>query len=107
MTQWESKLGNLYRINMKPLELTISFLLGDLFDVEAPSAAVDGLNLSFTTLEGSSHDFDGITLANGDGSYFVLSLKFLVHVTAHFQSSDVGSSSEMSFSGFSALRRDV
>ena len=87
--------------------LTVGLFFNDLFDMEAPSASIDGLNFTFTTSKSASDDLDGITLANGDGSHFVLSLKFLVNMATHLYSFDVRSGSEMSLTAFSALGGDT
>ena len=51
--------------------LAVDLLLDQLFDVDAPSAAVAGLNLAGTTLVGAAHNLDCITLAYGDATYVV------------------------------------
>lgn len=51
---------------MEEVLVTIGLLLGDFFDVEAPFLSVDCLNFAFSALECSSHDLDGVTLADGD-----------------------------------------
>ena len=56
--------------------------------MKGPSLSVDGLNLALTALEGSAHDLDGVTLADGDGTNVVLSAEFLAQVGAHDLSSD-------------------
>ena len=56
--------------------------------MESPSLSVDGLDLALTTLEVASHDLDGVTLADGDGTNVVLGAELLVQVAAHDLSSD-------------------
>ena len=58
--------------------------------MEAPSLSVDRLDLAFSSLEGSTHDFDGVTLADGNGADGVLSAEVLAHVGAHYLSPDAG-----------------
>ena len=38
------------------MALTVGLLSDDLFDVEAPSLSVDGLNLALSALKSSTHD---------------------------------------------------
>jgi len=52
--------------------LGVSLFPHDFLNVDAPSSAVDGNDLTFTALVGATHDLDLITLAHGDGANFVL-----------------------------------
>ena len=70
-------------------ESTVGLLSGKFFDVKSPSLSVDGLDLAFSSLEGASHDLDGVSLADGDGSHVVLGLQFLIQVATHDLSSQV------------------
>lgn len=71
--------------------------------MQAPSSTVDGHNLALATLEGSTHDFDGVTLADGDGSHVVLSPEILAQMTTHDLSPDAGRCREVRLSGLSTL----
>ena len=51
--------------------LSVDLLLDQLFDVDAPSAAVAGLDLSRTALVSSAHDLDSVAFADGDGPHVV------------------------------------
>ena len=51
--------------------LSVDLLLDELFDVDAPSAAVAGLDLSGTALVSSAHDLDCVAFADGDGPHVV------------------------------------
>lgn len=66
--------------------------------MEAPLLSVDCLNFALSALECSSHDLDGISLADGDGADFILGSQFLVEVGAHKLSSDVGRGAEVGLS---------
>lgn len=57
--------------------LTVGLLLGELFNVDSPFLSIDGENLALSALEGSSHDLDGVSLADGDGAHFVLCFQLL------------------------------
>lgn len=46
--------------------VTVGLFSGEFFDVESPFLSVDSLNLAFSSLEGASHDFYDITLADGN-----------------------------------------
>lgn len=83
--------------------LTVGLLSDDLFDVEAPSLSVDGLNLTLSALEVATHDLDGVTLADGNGADFVLGSQILAQMAAHDLSPDVGGSREVGLPGLSAL----
>ena len=89
---WESGSADLYNekrgLRQEKRAHTVGLLSDDLFDVEGPSLSVDGLNLALTALEGSAHDLDGVTLADGDGTNVVLSAEVLAQVGAHDLSSD-------------------
>ena len=52
--------------------LSVGLLLHTFLNVEAPTSAVHGLDLTVTVLEGSTHDLDLVTLPHGDGSHVVL-----------------------------------
>ena len=51
--------------------LTVSLFLHDFLNVDAPLSAVDFSYFAFTVLVGSTHDFDGVTVANGDAADIV------------------------------------
>lgn len=68
---------------------TVGFFLSNLFNVDVPSLSVDCLDLAFSALEDSSDDLDGVSLADWNGSHFVLSFQFLIQVGAHDLSSQV------------------
>ena len=51
--------------------LTVSLFLHDFLNVDAPFSAVDFSYFAFTVLVGSTHDFDGVTVANGDAADIV------------------------------------
>ena len=51
--------------------LTVSLFLHDFLNVDAPLSAVDFSYFAFTVLVGSTHDFDGATVANGDAADIV------------------------------------
>ena len=90
------------RINAK-MSLTVGLLSHDFFDVEAPSLSVDCLNLALSALEGTAHDFDGVTLADGDGADVVLGAEVLTQVATHDLSPDAGGGREVSLSRLPAL----
>jgi hypothetical protein len=48
--------------------------------MESESLTVNSLYLAFSGFEAASHDFDGITLANWNGSDFVLGLQILAQM---------------------------
>lgn len=83
--------------------LTVGLLLGDLLDVNAPFLSVDSLNFAFSAFEDASHDLDGVSFANRDGSDIILSFQFLVQMAAHDLPSLVRGCGEMSFSGLPSL----
>lgn len=84
---------------------TVGLISDDLFDVESPSLSVDGLDLTFTTLEVATHDLDGISLADGDWTDVVLGAELLVQVAAHDLSSDGRRGREVGLSWLSTLAR--
>ena len=87
--------------------LSITLLSDDFLNVDAPSSAVDGLHLTFSTLVGTAHDLNLITLSDGDGTDVVLLFKICRQVTAHELSSDAGRSGEVCLSGLSTLARNA
>lgn len=56
--------------------------------MDGPLLSVDSLDLTLSALEGSSHDFYDITLADGDGADCVLGSQFLIQMATHDLSSD-------------------
>ena len=66
--------------------------------MDSPFLSVDSDDLTFTSLEGSSQDFDCISLANRDRSNIVLGFQILGQVGAHDLSSNAGGSAEVGLS---------
>ena len=83
--------------------LTVGLIFDDLFDVEGPSLSVDRLDLALSALELTTHDLDGVALADGDRADFVLGSQFLAQVAAHDLSPDVGGGREVGLPGLSTL----
>ena len=65
------------------LQLTVSLLLDDFLDVDAPFLPVNAEDLAFSALEGATHNLDGVTLSHGHCSDFVPGLEVLADVAAH------------------------
>ena len=72
---------------MKGKGLTVGFGLNDLLDVKAPPLSVGSGYFALSALEASSHDLDGVSLADGDAPDVVLCLQIFAHVTAHYSPS--------------------
>ena len=51
--------------------LTVSLFLHDFLNVDTPLSAVDFSYFAFTVLVWATHDFDGVTVANGDAADIV------------------------------------
>ena len=68
--------------------LSVGLFLHDFLNVNASTAAVDSLDLAFTTLEGASHDLDLVTFADGDGANFVLGFKIFRQMARHHDSAN-------------------
>ena len=77
---------------------TIDLFSGDFLNVDAPLLTVDCLDLTFSALESSTHDFDCVSFADGDSSYIILGSQILAQVAAHDLSSDVGGSTKVGLS---------
>jgi hypothetical protein len=83
--------------------LTVGLFSGEFFDMDSPSLSVDSLDLTLSALEGSSHDFYDITLADWDRANIVLGLQFLIQMATHDLSSDAWGSWKVSLSWLSSL----
>ena len=62
---------NVRWVNWEVGLLTVSLFLHDFLNVDAPLSAVDFSYFAFTVLVWSTHDFDGVTVANGDAADIV------------------------------------
>ena len=51
--------------------LTVSLFLHDFLNVDTPLSAVDFSYFAFTVLVWATHDFDGVTVADGDAANIV------------------------------------
>ena len=71
MGEEESRLGYLNK-RLLVSRLTVGLLSGDLLNVNAPLLSVAGNNLAFSAFEGSTHDFDCVTLADGNSTDLIL-----------------------------------
>ena len=85
---WPKQKNQTIRSESHGQQLTVGLISDDFLDVEAPPSAVDRENLAFATLEGSTHDSDGVALPHGDGSNVVLSPEILAQMTTHDLSPD-------------------
>src|SRR5687768_13697319 len=65
------------------IERTVCLFSGKFLNMYAPFLTVDSCDLSFSVLEGSSHDLDGITLSNWDGTNVVSGFQILTQVATH------------------------
>lgn len=86
--------------------LSVSLLLDELLNVDAPLAAVHLSDLALSVLVGSTHDLDGVSVAHGDGASHVLGGKLLAQMRGHHLSTDRGGGGEVSLAGLSTLARD-
>ena len=87
--------------------LTVSLLLGELFNMNAPSATVNFSDFAFTTLEGAADNFDGVTVADGDAAAEPLGGQVLAELRRHNLSAEGGGGSEVGLAGLSALAGHV
>ena len=83
--------------------LTVDLLLNQFVDVDAPSAAVDGDDLSFATLVSSTENLDRITLTDGDGTSLVGLREVLGKVHREKLSSKAGAGGKVGLSRLSSL----
>lgn len=74
---------------LKEMKCTVGLFSGKFLNMNAPFLTVDSCDFSFSVLESSSHDLDGITLADGNSTNFVLGFQILTQVTTHDLSSNV------------------
>lgn len=86
--------------------LTVGLFSGEFFDVYSPFLSVDSDDLALSALEGTSHDFHDITLADGDWAHVILGFQLLIQMAAHDLSSDAWRSAKVSLSGLSSLAWD-
>ena len=63
--------------------LGVELLTNDFLNIKASAAAVDGLDLTFTSLHGSADNLNRVTLADGDCTDSVLILKVSAEVAGH------------------------
>merc|ERR1711957_481395 len=83
--------------------LSVSLLLGELLDVDAPSATVDLGDFTFTTLEGTADNLDGVAVTDGDAAAEPLGGKVLAELRRHYLSAEGGGGGEVGLAGPSAL----
>ena len=86
---------------------TVGLFSGKFLDMDAPFLTVDSCDFSFSVLEGSSHDLDGITLTDGNRADIVSGFQILSQVATHDLSSNVWWCWEMSLSWLSSLTWDA
>lgn len=68
---------------------TVGLFSGKFLNMNAPFLTVDSCDFSFSVLKGSSHDLDGITLADWNRASIVPGFQILAQVATHDLSSDV------------------
>ena len=97
----------LRRSDGKVSRLAVLAILSDLVDVDAPSLAVDSLDLAllaFTAvLLAAGFDEHGVALPDGDAAALVLVSELLAETAAHELSADVARGREVSLAGLSSL----
>ena len=83
--------------------LGVNLLALDFLNIDASAAAVDGLDLALTTLEGADVNFHGITLAHGEGAGKILVAELLGELARHHAAADAGGGGKVGLAGLSAL----
>ena len=83
--------------------LTVHLLFDEFLNVNSPSATVNFSDFALTSLVGSAHDLDGVSVSHGDAAGLVLGGQFLAEVSGHHSPTRGGGGGEVSLSGLSWL----
>ena len=83
--------------------LSVHLLFDELLDVDAPLATVYLSHLSFTILEGSTNNFDGVSITNWDRAGLILCSKFFAELSGHHSSARGRGGGEICLARLSSL----
>ena len=85
--------------------LSVDLFLDNFVDVDAETTSVNRHHLTLTLLVVTTENFDGVSLAHGDGANLVLGAEVLGQMGRKKLSTEAGGAGKVGLSGLASLAR--